>query len=390
MVPHRHRASPPAAARVLGVGLVLAGVGLAARGEVASEPAPMPLAPAAVAPAHPLPLPPVDDSFLPASVIEPLDALDPGGTEGNDGLPPPRSRTRGKPARPAPVSLGAFWAPAAAASGQPGGVALNAQFARVGVPLVRPVEGEPLWLAIGKFGRLELAGDLVLPDSGTPLPDQLWLVETGVTHIRPLASGATVGGTVLVGSASDRPFAALRDMTALAVLFATLPAAAESDEWNVSLFYSPTSQLPYPLPGLAYVWRPSATVEAKLGLPFGLEWTPDDDWSLSLGYTPLVNAQAILRRRLGAGFSAVALYRTDTEIYFLAERAAAAERFYVFNQRVAVGLERAMARGFALEMTADYLFDRLLFQGTSFLSGRTDVVPLAPGPGLSVQLSWRR
>lgn len=345
--------------------------------------------------ALPIPLPPVDASFLPTSVIEPLESLDPGGAEGNDGLtvplPPvaPRGGRRDGQRGP-PVSLGAFWAPAASVSGQPAELAMNAQFARVGVPLVRPAEGAPLWIGIGRFGRLELATTALLPDTGAEIPDDLWVVETGLTHVRPLDGGTTVGGTVLVGTASDRPFAAFRDLTLMAILFATRPAANERDEWSASLFYSPTSQLPYPLPGLAYVWRPSEAFEAKLGLPAGFEWRPDDDWSLSVGFTPLVNGTAVLRRRLGGGFSAVALWRTDTETFLLADRVVDAERFYVFNQRVSVGVERLLARGFALEATADYLFDRTLFQGTGFFSGRTDVVAVAPGAGLTLQLLWRR
>lgn len=345
--------------------------------------------------ALPLPLPPIDADFLPTSVIEPLESLDPGGVEGNDAftlpLPPvgPKPRRRGGERGP-PVSLGAFWAPAARVSGQPSDLAMNAQFARVGVPLLRPEEGRPLWIGVGRFGRLELATGAILPDSRSPIPDDLWLVETGLTHVRPLDGGATVGATLLVGSASDRPFAAFRDLTMMAILFATRPAAGGRDDWSASLFYSPTSQLPFPLPGLAYVWRPTEEVEAKLGLPAGLEWRPDDDWSLSLGFTPLVNGTAILRRRLGGGFSAVALWRTDTETFFLADRAVDAERFFVFNQRVSAGVERSLARGFSMEVTADYLFDRSLFQGSGFFSGRTDVVAIAPGAGLTAQLLWRR
>lgn len=56
----------------------------------------------------------------------------------------------------------------------------------------------------------------------------------------------------------------------------------------------------------------------------------------------------------------------------------------------AVGLERTLCCGFALEATASYIFDRRLFQGTSFLSGRTDVVTFDPGLGLALQLLWRR
>jgi len=39
---------------------------------------------------------------------------------------------------------------------------------------------------------------------------------------------------------------------------------------------------------------------------------------------------------------------------------------------------------------ASWLFDRELFQGTNFTSGRTDVIEFDPGPGLSLQLLWRR
>ena len=49
-----------------------------------------------------------------------------------------------------------------------------------------------------------------------------------------------------------------------------------------------------------------------------------------------------------------------------------------------------MAQSISLEFLASYLFDRELFQGTSFTSGRTDVIEFDPGLGLSLQLLWRR
>jgi hypothetical protein len=222
------------------------------------------------------------------------------------------------------------------------------------------------------------------------VPDQLWLIETGVTHIRPQDDGGTLGGTFLFGSASDQPYAAGRDLTLMAILFMNRPARRPDDEWSFSLFYSPTSQLPYPLPGVAYIWRPSDAFEAKVGVPAGLEWRPTDDWTLSVNYFPLVNVNATARRRLTDALSFVAFYRTDTEIYFLADRVNDKERFYVFDQRAAVGLEQSLGSGFTLELMASYLFDRELFQGTNFTSGRTDVVTFESGLGLGLQLLWRR
>ena len=329
-------------------------------------------------------LPPIDfnleqDTFA----NEPISDLDPQ-------LSTP-AREKKKPyGSNAPVSLGAFWAPPTPVVGQQATLSMNAEFARVGAPLMVPREGEPLWLGIAKFGRLELATEAVLPDSGERVPSQLWLVETGVTHIRPQDDGGTLGGTFLFGTASDQPYAAGRDLTLMAVGFWQKPAANGRDDWSFSVFYSPTSQLPYPLPGVAYVWKPDDTLEAKIGLPGGIEYRPNDDWELSLTYFPLVNVAAVARRRLSEQASLFATYRTDTQIYFLADRLIEEDRFFVFDQRAAIGVERRLAGGFSLESTVSYLFDRTLFQGTSFSSGRRDVVDFDPGIALAVQLLWRR
>ena len=333
-------------------------------------------------------LPPVDFNLeQDAYASEPVSDADPEATK------PARGR-RMEYGSSAPFSIGGFWAPPTRVSGQDATLGMNAEFARLGIPLGIPAEGKPLTVGIAKFGRLELATDAILPDSGEAVPDQLWLVETGFMHVRPLdgvvSGGGTLGGTFLFGSASDRPFAAGRDLTLMAIAFYNRPAANARDEWNFSVFYSPTSQLPYPLPGIAYAWRPDPSFEAKLGVPAAIEWRPDDDWTLSFNWFPLVNVNATPPRRLGENTSFVASYRTDTQIYFLADRIRDDERFYVFDQRAAAGIERTLGAGFTLELLASYLFDRTLFQGTSFSSGRTDVVNFEPGLGLSAQLLWRR
>jgi hypothetical protein len=103
-----------------------------------------------------------------------------------------------------------------------------------------------------------------------------------------------------------------------------------------------------------------------------------------------VNANVEARRRLGDDWALIAFYRTDTQIFFLADRIIDDERFFVFDQRAAVGIERTLGGGFKIEALASWLFDREIFQGGSFTSGRTDVVEFDPGPALSLQLLWRR
>lgn len=119
-------------------------------------------------------------------------------------------------------------------------------------------------------------------------------------------------------------------------------------------------------------------------------WRPDDAWTISASYFPLVNMNVEARRRLGAGWSFVSFCRTDTQIYFLSDRLLDDERLYGYDQRVAAGFEPTLGGGFTIEALASWLFDRELFQGTNFTSGRTDVVEFDPGLGLSLQLLWRR
>ncbi|HEY1065116.1 MAG TPA: DUF6268 family outer membrane beta-barrel protein [Pirellulales bacterium] len=301
-----------------------------------------------------------------------------------------RAKSKGALGGGAPVALGGFWSPKVDVDGQASQLAMNAEFARLSVPLAMPAEGKPLWIGIAKVDRLELATDAILPDSGQRVPSQLWSVQTGVMNIRPLASGATIGGTAMFGSASDEPYATTRDLTLTAIAFYNTPAKNERDDWNFSVFYSPTSQLPYPLPGIAYVWRPSEQFEAKIGLPPAIDYRPNDDWQLTATYMPLTNFDARVRRTISEDFSLLAYYRINNDTYFLADRLEDDQRFYVFDQRAAIGLERALLKGFTLELTAAYLFDRQLFQGTSFTDDRTDELEFDPGLGLSFQLQWRR
>ena len=333
-----------------------------------------------------IPLPPIDlteDLPLEAEVLsEPV-------TEATE-LSPPQRKVGSPFGKSAPFALGGFWAPKVDVEGQATTLAMNGQYARASLPLVKPVEGEGLWIGIAKVDRLELATSAVLPDSGLDVPNQLWSVQTGAMHMRPLASGSTVGGTMMFGSASDRPYAATRDLTLTAIGFWNRPAKNERDDWNFSIFYSPTSQLPYPLPGIAYVWRPNETLEAKIGLPPALDYRPNEDWHFSAAYMPLTNFDARVRRHLSDDLSLLAYYRTNNETYFLADRLEDDQRFFVFDQRAAVGLEQSLMGGFSLEMTAAYLFDRQLFQGTSFTDDRTDEVEFDPGLGLLFQLMWRR
>lgn len=208
--------------------------------------------------------------------------------------------------------------------------------------------------------------------------------------MKTLANGWNVGGMVMFGSASDEPFAALRDMTFTTAGFMNVPARNRRDAWNFSLFYSPTSQLPFPIPGVAYVWRPSSEFEATIGLPPSIRYRPTDRFTLSASCMPLTNFRVCAEQQLADDWAVYASYQAYNETYFLADRTEDDQRFYVFDQRTSIGLKRKICNGFMLDFSAAYLFDRQLFQGFNFSQDREDVLKFDPGMGLTLQLIWAR
>ena len=332
---------------------------------------------------------------LPALDIEALEAIPPGEAAAADEPVAPRrpggpGGMGGPMAGKAPFTMRGFWAPPTYVDGQNTTLGMNMESVNVGFPLLRPKPGRGMWLGLANFSRLELSTSAVLPGANLDVPNQLWALQVGTMHTRQFDNGWTAGGMFMFGSASDRPFAALRDMTLTAALFANRPARNQRDSWNYSLFYSPTSQLPYPLPGLSYIWRPSPKFEASIGVPASLKYRPTEQFTLSLSYIPLTNFSARAQHEFKSGWSLYSAYQVYDDTYFLADRVNTRERFYIFDQRVSIGVERALAYGLAIDFAALYMFDRQIFQGVNFSSDRQDVLRFDPGVGLNAQLLWRR
>jgi hypothetical protein len=286
-----------------------------------------------------------------------------------------------------PFTARLWWIPPQDLKDQPGELAMNGEELELAFPVRIDTDG--IWLALGSFQRLELSTAAVLPDSGLPVPDQLWDLEVGTMHLREWANGWRSGGMLRVGSPSDRPFEALRDMTVTLLGFLTIPAG-QRDAWSFSLFYSPTGQIIFPLPGLAYIWRPNPQFEAQLGIPFSLQYRPTESLSLTASYRPLNNVQVVIRQSLGQFWSVSGSYGTMNETFLLADRLEDRQRTYLFDQRLTLGVQRELGRGWSLDFSAAYVFDRQIFQAEKFSGDRRDELRIEPGVAGSIQLLWTR
>ena len=312
----------------------------------------------------------------------------PNGAGATVDIPARRSPGIGGPASDrAPFKSLFFWSPQQAVKGQPGNFAISGEEIELGYPI--SIDSNGIWLALGGVQRLDVSTSAVLPDSGLPVPNQLWDIEAGLMRIHDLGDDKQAGGMLRVGSPSDQPFGAWRDMTVTFLGFMTIPTG-ERDAWSFSLFYSPTGQIIYPIPGIAYVWRPNERVQANLGIPFSLELRPTDSLMITASYMPLNNVQLLLRQSLGESWSIYGGYRTVNETFLLADRENNRERTYLFDQRLTLGGKRELGRGWSLDVSAARVFDRQFFQAEEFSGRRRDELLIDSGVAITLQLIWTR
>lgn len=286
-----------------------------------------------------------------------------------------------------PFQARAGWMPARPIDDQPADWELRTAELQFGVPIYHDSNG--IWLGLSGIRRLDITTAAVLPDSGLPVPSQLWDIQAGVMHTRELSGGRQAGGMLRIGSPSDQPFGAVRDLTVSFLGFYNIPHG-DRDAWNFSLFYSPTGQIIFPIPGVAYSWRPNDQFKVNLGIPFSLEYHPTDSLEITANYLPINQVQLLARQTLSESLCLYGGYRTVNETFLLADRENDRERTYLFDQRILLGLQQELPRGWNLDLSVAHVFDRQFFQAEKFSGTRRDELMIESGLAGTLQLSWTR
>lgn len=287
----------------------------------------------------------------------------------------------------APFRLVTAYAPSQAVRDSKESLASQSLAAQLAFPL--RIDAAGIVLGTTSLKSTQLSTDATLPQSGIPVPDELWDMRAGMFFTREWVSGWKVGGLFNFGSASDEPFHSVDELTLTSLGFVSVPAR-NRDAWNFSLFYSPTSQLAFPIPGIAYLWRPSDIFEAQIGLPAALTYAPSDSFSLRARYTPVTDVSVEARQSVTADWSLFARYQIVNETYFLADRSNREDRFFQFEQQLGSGVTRKLPYGFSLDLGVAYLFDRHFFQASDFDLGSDDRIEVDPTVSYWLQLIWNR
>jgi hypothetical protein len=265
-------------------------------------------------------------------------------------------------------------------------------FSQEDFSLLVPLYQDPCndWSVSGHFRAEPFhTGGTILPDSLRGFPDNLYAVHLGTEYRHLFDNNWIAGGGVSFGSASDRLFHSINEMTVGVNTFLRIPSG-ERNAWLFTLSYSPTSELAIPVPGVAYIYQPSDTFRAYIGLPFQLYWRPLDDLTLTFSYMLVRTVHARATYRLSGPFRVYAGFDWSNESYFLAGRADDRDRFFYYDKRLTTGVQYSLSRNLLLDLSAGYTFDRFFFQGHSYNDRHHDRVDVGNGAFVSfgIQSRW--
>jgi len=256
----------------------------------------------------------------------------------------------------------------------------------------------PIWqdvrnelYATARVGVESFFTHAVLPNTGQPLPAELWNVSVGTGYRHLFDNGWIGGASVSVGSASDKPFHSIDEMTVSASATLRVPRG-DRDAWVFGVNLSSNSQvLPFvPIPFVAYLYNPSDRFQALVGFPFAsVTYRPWDDLTFSASYALLTTFHARVSYRVAPPVSVFCALDFDNENYYLADRTDANQRFFNYSDRLSGGVHVVLARQALLEVSGGYVFDRVFFEGTGGTDQSFNKVSVAPGAFLGAKLQIR-
>ncbi|HEX7125313.1 MAG TPA: hypothetical protein VF406_05965 [Thermodesulfobacteriota bacterium] len=234
------------------------------------------------------------------------------------------------------------------------------------VPVAQGDVGE--W-SVSFRGRLDDVDTGVrLPDTGDPFPDELWDLRAGVTYRRRVRRDWIGTLSVTGGSASDRPFASLDEVIASATALLRIPHGY-SNAWVAGLTWSnDRAFLNYvPIPLVGYWYQPVPDLLLFAGVPFLLIRTkPVEPLTFQVSYFPTTRVSAQLTYDVTQRLALYAHFRTDEVRYLRADRERRRDGLTFLDSRVAGGVRLALGRQVALDLSAGYAFDKIVYEGEDF------------------------
>jgi len=278
------------------------------------------------------------------------------------------------------------WFPEVAVKGQPTNLSEERQDFSARFPLWQDPANE--WSGTVRVRSELFQTGAILPITGQAFPPDLWDVTFGTNFRHLFDNGWIAGGGLNVGSPSDKPFHSYDEMTVGLNAFLRIPQG-EHNAWLFTLAYAANSELPFPVPGVAFLWQPSDCLRINVGLPFAVLYRPTEDLTFEFSYMLIRSVHARATYRLRERLRIYGGYDWSNEGYFLADRADIQDRFFAYDQRLSAGVQYLVGRQALFDLGAGYIFDRFYFEGRQYSTNNLNRVDLDSGAFLSFRFEYR-
>ncbi len=286
-----------------------------------------------------------------------------------------------------PFSYRTFWFPSEPVKGQAADWGLVGQDFSLAHPLW--VDPPNTLLVTASVRNRLISTDAVLPDSRQPYPSELWNAQVGMMYMRQLSGDRMIGGGVSLGSASDHPFASIEEMNVSVNAVYRIPSG-ERNAWMFMLMYAPMGEIQFPIPAVSYSYNPSDQFHANIGLPFMFRYKPADRWTFEASYMLIHTIHVKATYKIAERVNVFGGYDWSNKVYMLEDLTNTKDRFFLYDQRVTLGLGMPVTSRLTAELVGGYAFNRFSFIGQQWDSVGTDRVDVDPGPFLSFRVSLRR
>jgi hypothetical protein len=233
----------------------------------------------------------------------------------------------------------------------------------------------------------------IFPDSGERFPHELWDVRGGLGYRHKFDNQWILGGSLTVGTASDKPFHSEDELFVRAAGLLRVPRG-ERDAWIFTLIYASDLEVigglrHVPMPGIAYLWHPSDQFRAVVGFPFtSIEYKPIKTLTLDVTYSPVRTIRARAMYEIFRPLRVFLGFDSDHDAYYRADRGDKDDQLFYYEKRVTGGM-RFDLRHVGIELTGGYVWDRFYFEGESFADRRENRLDVHAGTFVGVRLSSR-
>jgi hypothetical protein len=309
-----------------------------------------------------------------------------GGLGGFDGAQANSAGVFGSAVQVPRLSFNEVWYPNQPVRGQNSGLEMENQDLSLTVPVWQ--SGRDSVSVTTNVRSLLTETHAILPDTGRAFPTTLWSIGLGANYTHVFQNGWSLTTMTNIGSSSDDPFDGHNLNVSLGGIL-RIPAVQGRDSFMIGLMYSPTSELPFPMPVISYYWRPSDQFSMNIGLPFSMRWQPLADLRFDFSYVPIRNVHARITYRLADGFGVYTGFDWSNESYFLTDRSDDAERFFYYEERVVTGLRYDLNSNAAFDLSGGYAFNRFFFTGQQWSDQNHDRIDVGNGVFLTLRFMFR-